>query len=95
MLRLEGVLDGSGPSLHATAPRGLRMWKRGDATGGKQSECAGGEVSSIGAGAAHDKALGRGHACTKDSARVTGDALGRAKEAKALRERYGLAGPDK
>ena len=58
----------------------------------------GGELSSIGADAPHDKALGRGHACTKDSARATGDArdaLGRAKEAKALREQFGLAGPDK
>ena len=34
---------------------------------------------------------------TKDSARVTADAfdaLGRAEEAKALRERYGLTGPE-
>ncbi len=30
-----------------------------------------------------------------DSARVTADALGRAEEAKALRERYGLTGPEK
>jgi tetratricopeptide (TPR) repeat protein len=46
--------------------------------------------------AAHDKALGRDHALTNDSARVTADAfdtLGRTEEAKALRERYGLAGP--
>jgi hypothetical protein len=43
--------------------------------------------------AAHDKALGRDHAWTKDSARVTAnalDALGRTEEAKALRERYGV-----
>jgi tetratricopeptide (TPR) repeat protein len=43
--------------------------------------------------AAHDKVLGPHHAWTKDSARVTADALdalGRAEEAKALRERYGL-----
>ena len=48
--------------------------------------------------AAHDKALGRDHAWTKDSARVTADALdalGRTEEAKALRERYGLTGPEK
>ena len=45
---------------------------------------------------AHDKVLGRDHAWTKDSARVTGDALGalgRTDEAKALRERYGLTEP--
>jgi eukaryotic-like serine/threonine-protein kinase len=43
--------------------------------------------------AAHESALGRDHAWTKDSARVTADALaalGRADEAAALRERYGL-----
>jgi hypothetical protein len=42
--------------------------------------------------AAHEKALGRDHAWTKDSARVTADALdalGRTEEAQALRERYG------
>jgi tetratricopeptide (TPR) repeat protein len=42
---------------------------------------------------AHDKALGRDHAWTKDSARVTADALNalaRTEEAKALRERYGV-----
>jgi tetratricopeptide (TPR) repeat protein len=47
---------------------------------------------------AHDKALGRDHPWTKDSARVTADALdvlGRTEEAKALRERYGVAGPEK
>jgi hypothetical protein len=47
--------------------------------------------------AAHDKVLGRDHAWTKDSARVTADALdalGRAKEAKALRERHGVASSD-
>ena len=47
--------------------------------------------------AAYDKVLGRNHAWTKDSARVTADALdalGRTEEAKALRERYGLAGPE-
>jgi tetratricopeptide (TPR) repeat protein len=41
----------------------------------------------------HDKVLGQDHAWTKDSARVTADALdalGRAEEAKALREKYGL-----
>jgi hypothetical protein len=44
------------------------------------------------------KALGRDHSWTKDSGHVTADALdalGRTEEAKALRERYGLAGPDK
>jgi hypothetical protein len=43
---------------------------------------------------AHEKLLGRHHAWTKESARVTADALdalGRTEEAKALRERYGLA----
>ena len=45
--------------------------------------------------AVHDKLLGRHHAWTKESARVTADALdalGRADEAKALREKYG--GPE-
>jgi tetratricopeptide (TPR) repeat protein len=48
--------------------------------------------------AADDKALGRDHAWTKDSARVTADALdalGRTEEAKALRERYGITEPVK
>jgi hypothetical protein len=48
--------------------------------------------------AAHDKHLGRDHAWTKASARVTADALdalGRAEEAKALRERYGVMEPEK
>jgi tetratricopeptide (TPR) repeat protein len=43
--------------------------------------------------ARHGKLLGQDHAWTKDSARVTADALdalGRAEEAKALRERYGV-----
>jgi hypothetical protein len=43
--------------------------------------------------AAHESALGPEHAWTKDSARVTADALvalGHADEATALRERYGL-----
>jgi hypothetical protein len=47
--------------------------------------------------AAHDTALGRGHAYFKDSARVTADALdalGRTEEAKALRERYGVTSSD-
>jgi hypothetical protein len=42
---------------------------------------------------AHYKAFGRDHDWTKESARVTADALdalGRAEEAKALRERYGI-----
>jgi hypothetical protein len=42
----------------------------------------------------HDEALGPDHSWTKDSARVTADALDaldRTEEAKALRERYGLA----
>jgi tetratricopeptide (TPR) repeat protein len=48
--------------------------------------------------AARDKVLGRDHSWTKNSARVTADALdalGRTEEAKALRERYGVAGSDK
>jgi tetratricopeptide (TPR) repeat protein len=48
--------------------------------------------------AAHDKAFGRDHAWTKDSARVTADALdalSRTEEAKALRERYGLTEAEK
>jgi tetratricopeptide repeat protein len=46
---------------------------------------------------AHEKALGRDHAWTKDSARVTADALdalGRTEEAKALRDRYGVTSSD-
>ena len=42
--------------------------------------------------------LDRDHAWTKDSARVTADALdalGRTEEAKALREQYGLTEPEK
>ena len=45
--------------------------------------------------AAHDKALGPNHAWTKDSARVTADALdaaGRTAEAAMLRERYRIEG---
>jgi tetratricopeptide (TPR) repeat protein len=58
--------------------------------------------------AAHDKVLGPDHAWAKDSAQVTAwakdsarvtadalDALGRTEKAKALRERYGLAGQGK
>jgi tetratricopeptide (TPR) repeat protein len=48
--------------------------------------------------AAHDKILGLDHAWTKDSARVTADALdalGRTEEAKALREKYGITEPEK
>jgi tetratricopeptide (TPR) repeat protein len=44
--------------------------------------------------AAHEKTLRPDHSWTVDSARVTADALdalGRAEEAKALREKYGLA----
>jgi hypothetical protein len=46
---------------------------------------------------AHEKVLGRDHPWTKDSARVTADALdalGRTEEARALRERYGLTSSD-
>jgi hypothetical protein len=45
--------------------------------------------------AAHDKVLGPNHTWTKDYARVSADeldALGRTKEVKALRERYGRLG---
>ncbi|MGA6963238.1 MAG: tetratricopeptide repeat protein, partial [Xanthobacteraceae bacterium] len=48
--------------------------------------------------AVHEATSTRNHPCTKDSARVTADALdalGRTEEAKALRERYGLGAPDK
>jgi hypothetical protein len=48
--------------------------------------------------AVHDKAFGRNHAWTKDSARVTAaalDALGRTEEAKAVREQYGVTEPEK
>jgi hypothetical protein len=43
--------------------------------------------------ASHEKALGKNHRWTKDSARTTADALaalGRGDEAAALRERYDL-----
>jgi tetratricopeptide (TPR) repeat protein len=46
---------------------------------------------------AHDITLGRDHDLSKDSARVTADALdalGRTEEAKALRERYGVTSSD-
>jgi hypothetical protein len=46
----------------------------------------------------HDDVLGRDHVWTKESARVTSDALdalGRGGEAKVLRERHGLAMPEK
>ena len=42
---------------------------------------------------AHEKTLGENHPWTKDSARVVADALaalGRAEEAAALRERFGI-----
>jgi hypothetical protein len=45
--------------------------------------------------ATHQAASGSSHPWTKDSARVTADALGRTEEAKALRERYGLTEPEK
>jgi hypothetical protein len=47
--------------------------------------------------AAHGEVLGRDHAWTKESARVTAnalDALGRTGEAKELRERYGVTSSD-
>ena len=46
---------------------------------------------------AHDKVLGRDHPWTKESARITADALdalGRTEEAEALRERYGVTSSD-
>src|SRR5262249_36995537 len=47
--------------------------------------------------ATHEAASGPNHPWTKDSARVTADALdalGRKEEAKALREKYGVASSD-
>jgi hypothetical protein len=47
--------------------------------------------------ATHERINGPAHPWTKDSARVTADALdvlGRADEAAALRERYGLKTPE-
>lgn len=41
--------------------------------------------------AIHEAASGLNHPWTKNSARVTADALGRTEEAKTLRERYGVA----
>jgi tetratricopeptide (TPR) repeat protein len=57
-----------------------------------------GEAVAVGeaALATHEAASGLNHPWTRDSARVTADALdalGRTEEAKTLRERYGLAGP--
>jgi Tetratricopeptide repeat len=52
-----------------------------------------GETALIG----HDKVLGRDHPRTKANARITADALGalgRADEAKALRERYSVTEPE-
>jgi Tetratricopeptide repeat len=46
----------------------------------------------------HQKALGPDRAWTKDSARITADALdalGRTEEPKVLRERYGVTEPEK
>jgi hypothetical protein len=48
--------------------------------------------------ALYEKHCGLDHKWTKDSARVTADALdalGRTEEAKALRERYGVTPPEK
>jgi hypothetical protein len=45
----------------------------------------------------HPRVFGRRHSHTKNSARVTADALdalGRTEEAKALRERYGVTSSD-
>ena len=55
-----------------------------------------GEALALGEAAlvVHDKVLGKDHPWTKDSARVTADALdalGRGGEAAALRRRYGIA----
>ena len=50
-----------------------------------------------GTGARHEAALGLNHSWTKDSARVTADALdalGRTEEANALREQYGVTSSD-
>lgn len=61
---------------------------------GEPTEAVGLSAAAL---AAHDNVLGRDHAWTKDSARVTADALdalGRTEEAKTLRERYGLTGPE-
>jgi hypothetical protein len=43
--------------------------------------------------AVHKAKNGRNHPWTKDRARVTADVLGRAEEATALRERYGITQP--
>jgi Tetratricopeptide repeat len=63
------------------------------ATGAQPEALALGEAAL----AVHDKVLGPNHGWTKDSARVTADALdalGRTEEAKALRERYGVGSSD-
>jgi tetratricopeptide (TPR) repeat protein len=68
---------------------GLLLLEEGDAAGARSLAERALAIS--------EKALGPEHAWTKDSARVTADALdalGRTEEAKALRERYGLASSD-
>jgi len=44
--------------------------------------------------AIHEASSNRNRSWVKDTARATVDALGRTDEAKALRERYGLGGPE-
>ena len=64
----------------------------------RQGDLAGARPLLERALASYEKVLGRDHAFTKDSARVTADALdalGRTEEAKALRERYGVTEPEK
>jgi tetratricopeptide (TPR) repeat protein len=106
LLRDQGDLAGAQPLLE----RGLAIWDKAFgnehpitnlarcklsglllATGHPTEALTLGETAL----AAHDKAPGPAHPWTKDSARVTADALGRTEEAKALRGRYGLAEPQK
>jgi hypothetical protein len=72
---------------------GGATWPRRPVATGRPAEALGLAQAAL---AAHESALGSDDAWTKDSARVTADALaalGRADDAKALRARYGV-GPD-
>src|SRR5262249_44189272 len=63
----------------------------------EEGDAAGARSLSERALAISEKALSPHHRLPKDIARVTADALdalGRTEEAKAMRERYGVTGPD-
>jgi hypothetical protein len=79
------------PSSNSIFERHVVYWWLGPVSGQPTEALSLGETALT----THDKVLGSDHTWTKDSARVTADALdalGSAEEAKALRERYG--GPE-